>query len=209
MRPGWWVVVPVRRAGGSKSRLSHLSPADRWELTTAFAQDTLVALLSAKSTVGAVIVGDLPREELPAGAIDQHRAVLIVPDPGHGLNAAITAAARLVPTDAPVAAVLGDLPALTPGSVDQALDAAVMAERCFVCDADGIGTTMLTSRSAAALDPHFGMRSRAAHARSGAREITGLGLARLRRDVDTDIDLWDAHRLGVGSATARVLARLA
>ena len=38
-------------------------------------------------------------------------------------------------------------------------------------------------------------------------EITGPGLAGLRRDVDTEVDLWDAVRLGVGRHTAGLLSR--
>lgn len=209
MRPSWWFVVPVRRAGGSKSRLSHLSAADRRDLTTAFAQDTLSAVLNAESAAGVVVVGDLPREDIPDSALAEQPAVLVLPDPGVGLNGAITAATAAVPSGAPVAAILGDLPALTPADIDRALSAAARADRSFVCDADGIGTTLLASRHGSALDPRFGPRSRAAHARSGAQEILDPKLARLRRDVDTDVDLWDARRLGVGPATARVLARLA
>ena len=58
-----------------------------------------------------------------------------------------------------------------------------------------------------ALAPQFGAVSRAAHARSGATEIT-LPLPSLRRDVDTEPDLLAAQRLGVGPNTSLVLGQL-
>ena len=75
----------------------------------------------------------------------------------------------------------------------------------FVPDAAGTGTTMLTAAAGTALDPRFGERSCAAHAASGAVRLSPADAAGLRRDVDTEVDLWDALRLGVGPATAAVL----
>jgi 2-phospho-L-lactate guanylyltransferase len=57
------------------------------------------------------------------------------------------------------------------------------------------------------LDPRFGPGSAAAHAASGARPLHG-DWPTLRRDVDTDADLADAARLGLGPRTARLLASL-
>ena len=94
---------------------------------------------------------------------------------------------------------------LTADELARALLSAQAHARCFVCDSEGVGTTMLASADPAELGPHFGERSRAAHAASGAVEIEDPALPRLRRDVDSEVALWDARRLGVGPATAAVL----
>ena len=77
-----------------------------------------------------------------------------------------------------------------------------------MADAAGIGSTLLTARPGVELGPRFGERSRAAHRSSGAVELAASpgALAGLRRDVDTEVDLWDAVRLGVGPATTDALA---
>jgi 2-phospho-L-lactate guanylyltransferase len=56
--------------------------------------------------------------------------------------------------------------------------------------------------------PRFGGRSRAAHRAAGAVELMLEGIASVRRDVDTEVDLWDALRLGVGPRTKAVAAEL-
>jgi 2-phospho-L-lactate guanylyltransferase len=73
---------------------------------------------------------------------------------------------------------------------------------------------MLLATDGRALNPHFGVKSRAAHVDAGyvdlaldePGEIRTL-IAGARRDVDTPADLWDARRIGVGSHTAEVLGR--
>jgi len=75
--------------------------------------------------------------------------------------------------------------------------------RSFVADASGIGTTMLIARDCN-LEPHFSGHSAAEHAASGATPLLSGNVgevAEARRDVDTEADLVDAYRLGLGSAT--------
>ena len=80
----------------------------------------------------------------------------------------------------------------------------------FVSDAAGIGSTMWCSQT---VDGHsfFGERSRAQHRSAGYMELGALERsalwARARRDVDTDADLWDALRIGVGPATTDAMRR--
>lgn len=197
---GWWVIVPVRSGSGAKSRLSDLPAEVRAGLSLAFARDTIDAVRACRDVGAILVVGDPPALEAFSDS------AITVPDPGQGLNAAIETAAHQVPLANPVAVLLGDLPALAPEALAVALRAGATFPRAFVCDAEGLGTTLLTSLDAARLSPRFGERSRAAHAASGAAEINGPGLERLRRDVDTTVALWDAVRLGVGPATRRMLA---
>jgi 2-phospho-L-lactate guanylyltransferase len=128
-------------------------------------------------------------------------------DAGEGLNAAIRAGAA--DASGPVAALLADVPCATPRSLDVAL-AACNTDAVIVSDAEGIGTTLLAARQVSDFHPHFGVRSRAAHVAAGAREIRDPApgaLAGLRRDVDSEVDLWDARRLGLGAFTRALMDR--
>lgn len=165
------------RAG--KSRLSH--PA-RIQLAQAFCQDVIAACDAA------IHIGE----------------VVVVDEAGHGLNGDISGAAQQL--QGPVLVVLADQPALTAQAIDDVAEHALsLGTQALVADVQGIGTTMLFAPSAHLLTPRFGQRSRAAHKQLGIVEINAS--PRARRDVDDDIDLWDAIRLGVGPHTAAVLAQ--
>lgn len=128
-------------------------------------------------------------------------------DPGAGLNAAILAGAS--DASGPVAALLADVPCATPEAIALVL-AACAHGPAIVSDAEGIGTTLLGAPSAADLRPRFGPRSRAAHVAAGARDIADPApgaLSGLRRDVDSEVDLWDARRIGLGLFTQAVVDR--
>jgi 2-phospho-L-lactate guanylyltransferase len=148
---------------------------------------------------------------------------VVVADPGLGLNPAVAAGRDWAWNDAagasrpgtspqeaeiPVAALLGDLPALRPGDLLAALDAAAAHDLALVTDAQATGTVLLTARNGAALEPRFGAGSAARHAAAGHVSIA-LALPRLRTDVDNDQDLAAAVVLGVGPATHAVLHRSA
>lgn len=197
----WWVIVPVRSGPGAKTRLSTLPAPTRAAMALAFAQDTIAAAARCSEVSGIIVVADDDARRSLAGNDVRHLA-----DPGTGLNGALIAATALVPARAGAVALMADLPALTHDELGRALRLARGHTRSFVCDSEGIGTTMLAAADPAALDPHFGERSRAAHAASGAIEIEDPSLPRLRRDVDSEVALWDARRLGVGVSTAQALA---
>ena len=177
----------------------------RRDLALAFAIDTVRAVLGCPSVSEVLVVSDDP---------DVREAVLALgarcvgDGPGHGLNPAIGHGADVVRRDHPgsgIAVVAADLPALRSEELQRALSVATTVPRGFVADAAGTGTTTLTARPGVALDPLFGPRSRAAHAASGAIALEPGPVPGLRRDVDTEVDLWDAGRLGLGAATAAVV----
>jgi 2-phospho-L-lactate/phosphoenolpyruvate guanylyltransferase len=198
------IVVPVRLQA-AKSRLS-LTPAPlRAALMAAMAQDVIETASACPAVGKVIVVGDeLAREALvPRLGPTIH----FVNDPGDGLNVAITTAAS--GTRGFVAALLADLPCVTPEVLERALSAAG-AHRAIMSDAEGIGTTLLMAPDSESLSPQFGPRSRAAHVGSGAvdlRDTSPGEFARLRRDVDSEVDVWDARRIGVGPATHAVLAQ--
>jgi 2-phospho-L-lactate guanylyltransferase len=205
----WSVVVPAKRLGVAKTRLSPLtgaSPELHADLVLALLADTVGAALAAAEgdtgVVDVLVVTDDPR----AAAVVTGLGARTVPDePDRGLNPALVHGAGAARTAA-VAALSSDLPALRPAELAAALRAAAGADRCLVADAHGTGTTLLTARAGDLL-PRFGAGSAAAHVDAGALLLTG-DWPGLRRDVDTPDDLAEAVRLGIGRATAALLPRL-
>jgi len=200
----WSIIIPVKQTTIGKSRLHGLPDEVRQALARAFALDTAAASVATAGVRRVVVVTNDPDADsfLTVGA----EVIADVADAG--LNAALDHGAHRVAAahDATgVAALTGDLPALRPEVLAIALGAAP-ARRWFVSDSGGTGTTLLAA-SGGRLSPAFGAHSRAAHRADGAVELELPGLETLRRDVDTEVDLWDAVRLGVGPYTQSVLSR--
>ncbi len=203
--PGWGVVLPVKRLSAAKSRLSTRPSEQRRALALAFALDVVTAC-RATAHVGALVVvsGD---DAVRDGATRLGADVVGDPEQG-GLLAALLAGAAALRASRPdlaLALLAADLPALRPLELGIALDSAAAHGRAFVSDVAGTGSTLLTATAGVSPDPRFGPRSRAAHAASGAVELTDARLVRLRCDVDTEVDLWHARMLGVGPHTAATL----
>jgi 2-phospho-L-lactate guanylyltransferase len=195
----WQVIVPVKSLTNAKTRLVAQSGSQREDLALAFAMDAIGAALTCASVETVLVTTGDPLVQDALRSL----GVTFSQDTGAGLNASIVEAAAALPAGN-VAALVADLPCLDSRELDVALARAEKFARSFVCDAAGIGTTLLMATRGHALHPRFGSRSRAAHAASGAVEITDP-LQRLRRDVDTAVDFWDAQRIGVGPATQAAL----
>jgi 2-phospho-L-lactate guanylyltransferase len=203
----WTLVVPVKRLARAKTRLVELPVDRRAELALAFAADTVTAALQCPLVDGVVVVTDEPAASVLLSSLG---AEVVADAPDAGLNPALVHGAaeakRLYPRSG-VGALSADLPALRPEHLEQALQLSASVPASFVADVAGIGTTLLVAQSLNDFRPLFGARSRAAHRAAGVREIEA-DLATLRRDVDTQVDLWDAERLGLGQRTQAVLATL-
>ena len=169
--------------------------------------DTISAA-SAVSALSAVTVVT-PDDDAAAAARRLGARVLVDPTPqGHRnpLNNAIAAAEASVREETPnIVALQGDLPALQPQELAEAIAAAREYRRSFVGDRHGTGTSALFAFGVA-LDPQFGPDSAQRHRHSGAIELTGAWPG-LRCDIDTPDDLLVARRLGVGMATAQAIGR--
>ncbi len=211
--PRWSVLVPVKRLGAAKSRLD-LPPAERAALARAMAVDTLVAVLATRGVDRLVVVsgedslrGALHERAGAHGSVDER--VTWVDDPGAGLSEAIDRGIGLLAATSGGASaiLLGDLPALRPVELDEALSAGAGHRRAMVADTEGVGTTLLTALRAEDLRQHFGPGSRLAHEQAGHVVLDGTWPT-LRRDVDTAADLDAAILLGVGRGTAEVLVEL-
>jgi 2-phospho-L-lactate/phosphoenolpyruvate guanylyltransferase len=192
-------------AAGKTRLLPALADDARAMLARAFALDTIATAGGAASVARVIVVGDDPSLadgaeflEEPGGA---ERGLL--PAIRHGI-----AHARAESSVA-VAVLLGDLPALTPGELDRALDAAARHPLAFVRDADGTGTTLATAAPGVPFEPHFGPGSAARHAAAGFVELEASDAPGLTRDVDTVDGLEAVLHHGVGDHTAEAVARLA
>jgi 2-phospho-L-lactate guanylyltransferase len=200
----WSVIVPAKRLAVAKSRLrpftDSLSVAHD-ELVLALLADTVAAAVDCPAVGSVLVVTDDP------AAVDVGRALgarTVADEPGRGLNAALEHGARLA-GDLTVAALSSDLPALRPEELAAALRAAGAAPRCFVPDAHGTGTTLLTAVGTP-LAPHFGPESARAHRGSGAVALSG-DWPGLVQDVDTETDLRAALALGTGPRTSTLADR--
>jgi len=196
----WTVLVPMRSLPSAKSRLVELTADARAHraLVEAIRRDTLAAVTATDGVDRVVLVVD------EAIVTDHDMVVQRAP----GLNAAVVEAQLWAhnrwPSN-PIAAVVGDLPALRPADLASALEAAQQADRAFVPDSSGAGTTMLSALPGVELRPAFGDGSAARHA-SIAEEVEAA--ASLRLDVDTPEDLAAASTLGVGPQTAKLIAEM-
>jgi len=203
----WIIVMPVKRLDRAKSRLSSRPAGERRSLAHAFALDTLGAALQSPSVRAVVIVTD---DLLVRSDADDWGVTWIADEPDSGLSDAVAHGVQYVEHDSPnadIAILTCDLPALRTEELTRALAAADLVPRGFIADASGLGTTLLTARAGIRVDPHFGPRSCAAHVASGAVALDCGPVPGLRRDVDTEVDLWDARRLGVGPETQSAATR--
>ena len=191
---GWSLLVPLKSLPQAKTRLrGALAGVGHDRLVLALALSTVRAAQRAAGVDEVVVVtGDARlRREL---ALPGVRLIGDPADPADPLNAALRGAAADLGVDRAVAVLTGDVPALRPAELAEAL-ALADAQRCFVPDRPGTGTVLLAAPAGQPLDPHFGPGSAAAHARSGAKRLDGAWPS-LRCDVDTTADLAEAVRLG-------------
>lgn len=202
---GWTIIVPVKPAAIGKSRLSGVP--DREALARALALDTIAAAAATPRVSRVVVVTD--DAELSA-LVAQWPAVDVTAEGDvRGLDAAIALGAEAAGQGTPRAALLGDVPALTPHDLDAALDLAGRVERGLVPDAEGTGSTLVTARPGAVWVSAFGAGSAARHRLLGCADLAVPRDSTLRRDVDTAVQLAEAVALGVGPRTAAVLAAAA
>lgn len=201
----WTAVIPVKNLGAAKSRLrGAVADARHEDLALAMVRDTVAAVRACAAVGDVLVVTDDPAGAAAVTALGARA----VPDrPAAGLNAAMRFGADVVAGLGRRRAVLtGDLPALRPAELAEALGAAGPG-RSFVSDAAGTGTVLLAAGVGVALDPRFGAGSAGAHAASRARPLAGVWPG-LRQDVDTADDLRTVLALGPGEHTCGLLRDL-
>lgn len=200
------VLVPVKRTSLAKSRLGGLGERSRRELATAFAADTVTALVECEVVARVLVVTD---DHLLARMLRSIGAD-VIPDGTTDLNGTLVQAAAEMHRQDPalrLAAVCADLPALRSSEVATAFGSAHPSRMSFVGDQDKVGTTAVIAPDLEEFRPSFGNGSRAQHLQAGAFEVEGVDVPGLRRDVDDPAGLSEALRLGVGARTAQVMTR--
>ena len=202
------LVIAVKRLAAAKTRLAPVfSAATREAVVLAMMVDTIRAALAVPALQSVTVV--TPDQVAADTARQLGAQALTDPTPdGHGdpLNNAIAAAEVVVRESTPnIIALQGDLPALQPQELAEAIAAARSYPRSFVGDRHGTGTSALFAFDVP-LEPRFGPDSARRHQHSGAIELTGAWPG-LRCDIDTPDDLMVARRLGVGSATVQAIGR--
>jgi 2-phospho-L-lactate guanylyltransferase len=202
------LVIAVKRLAAAKTRLAPVfSAATREAVVLAMMVDTIRAALAVPALQSVTVV--TPDQVAADTARQLGAQALTDPTPdGHGdpLNNAIAAAEAVVRESTPnIIALQGDLPALQPQELAEAIAAARSYPRSFVGDRHGTGTSALFAFDVP-LEPRFGPDSARRHQHSGAIELTGAWPG-LRCDIDTPDDLMVARRLGVGSATVQAIGR--
>jgi 2-phospho-L-lactate guanylyltransferase len=196
------LIIAVKRLSAAKTRLaSAFAPDIREGVVLAMLVDTISA---ASSVVAVRAITVVTPDAVAAEAVRQLGArVLIDPTPaGHPdpLNNAISVTEAAIRAQTPNVGVLqGDLPALQPRELAEAITQARRNQRSFVSDRHGTGTSALFAFGVP-LEPVFGIDSARRHKVSGAIELTGPWPG-LRCDIDTPDDLATALGLGVGAVT--------
>jgi 2-phospho-L-lactate guanylyltransferase len=189
-----WVIIPVKGPDEGKKRLAGVLDAPaRTALVKAMLERVVVAAQGA-CKAGTICLVGTSRHGLP-------ESLPLLPDPGEGLNPALTSAFSAARDDGArqVLILFADLPQITTLDIELLL-AAPEGQIAIAPDRHGTGTNALCLPLPAARDFAFafGPDSFAAHNREAAR--LGLGIEEvhsrgLARDVDEPDDLPDAGAL--------------
>ncbi len=196
------LIIAVKRLSAAKTRLaSAYAPDVREGVVLAMLVDTITAASSVMAVRAITVVTP---DAVAAKTVRELGArVHLDPTPeGHPdpLNNALSVAEAAIRADTLNVGVLqGDLPALQPRELAEAIAQARRSPRSFVSDRHGTGTSALFAFGVP-LAPEFGADSARRHRVSGATELTGRWPG-LRCDIDTPGDLAAALALGVGTVT--------
>lgn len=195
----WAVVIPVKPAAHGKSRLA-VPGIDRVALARAIALDTIAAAVACDAVERVIVVSD--DGGLVMQAFDIPGLRFVPEGDARGLDAAVAEGMSAIGDGMPRAALLGDLPALRPGDLADALRLAASVDRGVVADAEGTGSTLVTARAGVGWESAFGADSFAKHVALGCAPLSIAGSSTLRRDVDDASQLEAAAALGLGPRTA-------
>jgi 2-phospho-L-lactate guanylyltransferase len=184
---GCWALVPVKTRGLCKSRLAGPLAADsRLALVRSMLERGLAALREAR-LIDHIAVVSPERDTVPSD-------ILVLPDPGGGLNPALEAgrAALLLQGATELVVLPADLPFVTAADIDELVGSGRRGGFALATDAAGTGTNALYVRPPVPFRFQFGPGSRFLHMDEAARVGLGAELLRiggLAFDVDGPSDL--------------------
>jgi len=182
-----WAVVPLKARRFGKTRLSGmLDEAARAGLVQTMFDTVLSALSNADEIERIAIVSSEP-ERVPSG-------VLALPDAGHGLNPALSAAAEMLRHHGArsLLVIHADLPLVQASDIDRFVRAGRRQGMALAADRHGTGTNALFLADGLDFAFRFGTNSLSRHlAEARLRRITPAlpALNGLAIDIDTPADL--------------------
>ena len=190
-------ILPIKRFGAAKSRLSGAVPAEaRRALAAAMLSDVLVALGGSSALERVIVVSGEPI----AVAAAESAGIQVINDPadaGHSEAAGLGIRTALAAGAECVAILPGDCPLLVPGELDAALAAQLGDSVGVIPDRHGSGTNGLILSPPGAIIPAFGPGSRERHlglARAAGMQARAVEIPSLALDLDTPDDLDELDR---------------
>ena len=189
-----WALVAVKARSERKARLAGgLTAAERERLSETMLADVLAALRGSRSIDAVAVV--------TAEADLVGPPVLVLPDPGNGLNDALSSAVeKLQARGATQLLVLhADLPFATPAEIDRFVEAGRATPVAIAPDRRGTGTNALFLRLPTPFRFRFGEESCSRHVDEAALHGMPVRLVRLpglEMDVDEPSDLAELLQRG-------------
>ena len=189
-----WALVAVKAGPARKARLAgRLTSPERDRLAEMMWQDVLAALRGSKALDGIAVVSAEPGRFAPG--------ILVLPDPGTGLNDALTAGARALQDRGATQLLIvhADLPTVTAAEIDELVAAGRETGVALAPDRHGTGTNALFIGLPTPFRFCFGENSFARHRAEAAQqglETRTVRLPGLELDVDEPADLSGLVRRG-------------
>jgi 2-phospho-L-lactate/phosphoenolpyruvate guanylyltransferase len=189
-----WALVPIKARPDCKGRLSGwLGPSARLDVVRAMVDRVLAALREARTIDGIAVVTP-ERDSVPAD-------VLVLADPGRGLNAALDSGRHaLLACGADELVVLhADLPLVTAPEVELLVTRGRRTGFALASDTVCTGTNALYLATPGTFRFHFGVDSRRLHLEEAARLGLSVELVRARGlefDLDRGEDLMQLRTQG-------------
>jgi len=204
------ILVPVKRLGTAKQRLSPLlSARERFALAKAMLQDVLRALSRCSHREHVALVSGDAR----AHRLARQYGFRIIDDPEDpGETGAIEMATRAaIERGAEFTLVLpGDVPLINAAEVNQIFEAAPCEGTVLAPSASGRGTNAVLQRPPGLFPLRFGNDSFLPHlaaARATGKPVEVLKLAGIGVDIDEPADLADLLAAGGETGAQRLLSR--
>ena len=189
-----WALVAIKAGRNRKARLAgHLSAPLREQLAETMLQGVLAALRASRSVDGIALVTTDTRRAEPQ--------VLVLPDPGSGLNEALSSAAGELQARGATQLLIvhADLPLLTGGEIDEFIAEGRRAAVALAPDQRGTGTNALFVGLPTPFRFQFGEGSYSRHCEEAARhgmETRTVRQSGLAFDVDEPADLAELAQHG-------------
>lgn len=186
-----WALLAVKQPGQGKERLSAvLSPLQRRQLVKGMLERMLGVLQQSRALCGVAIV----TPDAAALGLTASKRLRLIDDPGGGLNAALTFAARQLEGDGVDELLLlhADLPLVSTGEIDQFIARGRRQGLLLASDARRQGSNALYLPLPCDFTFHFGSDSLQRHLAEAQRKSLPIAVADypgLTFDIDEPVDL--------------------